>query len=159
MISGLQGIVFGWLIQAFPDISVFNLSTKWRTLITHIFISLMMVRKKKQLNIENVIYGRIFHWDNYALCLLLNKPTKFSMHTTIQLATLTPSITLYPKEKIKWNCQKCDTYPLWMHPAKLLVAIFIPLIVLVIKVAGRICIQRLWCRFSHPVMIDSQRGA
>ena len=33
---------------------------------------------------------------------------------------------------------------------KLLIAIFIPLIVVVIKVAGRICIQRLWCRISHP---------
>ena len=33
---------------------------------------------------------------------------------------------------------------------KILFAIFIPLIVVVIKVAGRICIQRLWCRISHP---------
>ena len=33
---------------------------------------------------------------------------------------------------------------------KILIAIFIPLIVVVTKVAGRICIQRLWCRISHP---------
>ena len=33
---------------------------------------------------------------------------------------------------------------------KILFAIFIPLIAVVVKVAGRICIQRLWCRISHP---------
>ena len=33
---------------------------------------------------------------------------------------------------------------------KLLIALFTPLVFLVIKAAGRICIQRLWCRISHP---------
>ena len=33
---------------------------------------------------------------------------------------------------------------------KVLIAIFTPLIVVVIKAAGRISIQRLWCRISHP---------
>ena len=33
---------------------------------------------------------------------------------------------------------------------KILIAIFMPLIVVFIKVAGRVCIQRLWCRISHP---------
>ena len=33
---------------------------------------------------------------------------------------------------------------------KFVIAMFAPLIVVVIKVTGRICIQRLWCRVSHP---------
>ena len=33
---------------------------------------------------------------------------------------------------------------------RLLIALFTPLVFLVIKAAGRICIQRLWCRISHP---------
>ena len=33
---------------------------------------------------------------------------------------------------------------------KVMIAIFAPLIVVVLKAAGRICIQRLWCRISHP---------
>ena len=33
---------------------------------------------------------------------------------------------------------------------KFLIAMFTPLIVVVIKATGRICIQRLWCRVSHP---------
>ena len=33
---------------------------------------------------------------------------------------------------------------------KFLIAMFTPLIVVVIKATGRICIQRLWCRISHP---------
>ena len=33
---------------------------------------------------------------------------------------------------------------------KVLIALFAPLVVVVLKAAGRICIQRLWCRISHP---------
>jgi len=33
---------------------------------------------------------------------------------------------------------------------KFLIALFTPVIVVVIKATGRICIQRLWCRISHP---------
>ena len=33
---------------------------------------------------------------------------------------------------------------------KVMIAIFTPLIAVVLKAAGRICIQRLWCRISHP---------
>ena len=33
---------------------------------------------------------------------------------------------------------------------KFLIAMFAPLVVVVIKATGRICIQRLWCRISHP---------
>ena len=33
---------------------------------------------------------------------------------------------------------------------KVLIAMFAPLIVVVMKATGRICIQRLWCRISHP---------
>ena len=33
---------------------------------------------------------------------------------------------------------------------KFLIAMFAPLIVVVVKATGRICIQRLWCRVSHP---------
>ena len=33
---------------------------------------------------------------------------------------------------------------------KVMIAIFTPLIVVVLKAAGRISIQRLWCRISHP---------
>ena len=33
---------------------------------------------------------------------------------------------------------------------KVLITLFVPLRVVVLKAAGRICIQRLWCRISHP---------
>ena len=33
---------------------------------------------------------------------------------------------------------------------KVLIAMFTPLIVVFLKATGRICIQRLWCRISHP---------
>ena len=33
---------------------------------------------------------------------------------------------------------------------KILIAMFVPLVVAVLKATGRICIQRLWCRISHP---------
>ena len=33
---------------------------------------------------------------------------------------------------------------------KFLIAMFAPLVVVVMKATGRICIQRLWCRVSHP---------
>ena len=33
---------------------------------------------------------------------------------------------------------------------KVLIAMFAPLVVVFLKAAGRICIQRLWCRISHP---------
>ena len=33
---------------------------------------------------------------------------------------------------------------------KVLIAMFAPLIVVFLKATGRICIQRLWCRISHP---------
>ena len=33
---------------------------------------------------------------------------------------------------------------------KFLIALFTPLVVVVLKATGRICIQRFWCRVSHP---------
>ena len=42
------------------------------------------------------------------------------------------------------------TYNKQNASGKVIIAIFSPLIVVVFKAAGRICIQRLWCRISHP---------
>ena len=45
-------------------------------------------------------------------------------------------------------------YPAYINrqnpSGKVLITLFVPLRVVVLKAAGRICIQRLWCRISHP---------
>ena len=44
----------------------------------------------------------------------------------------------------------CPAYNKQNTSGQFLIAMFAPIIVVVIKATGRICIQRLWCRVSHP---------